>query len=555
MTAPGPSPAARGRKRRRPVPRFGGASAGPRRVAVYLRRSTDDEHQPFSISAQQTALTAYVTTQPGWTLTATYTDDASGATTSRPGLQQALRAARARRFDVLLVYRVDRFSRRLSDLLLLLAELDEAGVAFASATEPFDTSTSIGRMLVQLLGVFADFERETIIDRVTKGMATKAAKGKWPGGQRPYGYRADPGTSKLTPNPEEAPHLREIFRLYTEERLGTRAVAGVLNRRGVRTRSGRPWSGYTISRIIANPAYAGDIAYGEVYVQDAHEPLVSRQMWQKALAIAAARADEHTQRAASPADYHLTGLITCPACGHSYVGTSATGRTRTYRYYTCFSRARYGAHGCPAPRLPADETDAAVLQALCDFYAHSTSLIGDAITRAQERHRDGHASRRAEHAAILVHIKQKQNAIDRYHAAFENGTMDDATAGQRLKSLHGQVAQLAIRADELTEALSDEPAPPPPGVIEDLQEYLADAIASGTPAERKAVIEALVAEVRITDHGLIPVFRIPSPRRPVTDDEDDTVGEPPVRTTLRLVGGAPGARTQNPRIKSPLLYH
>jgi site-specific DNA recombinase len=227
MTAPGPSPAARGRKRRRPVPSFGGASAGPRRVAVYLRRSTDDEHQPFSISAQQTAVTAYVTTQPGWTLTATYTDDASGATTSRPGLQQALRAARARRFDVLLVYRVDRFSRRLSDLLHLLAELDEAGVAFASATEPFDTSTSIGRMLVQLLGVFAEFERETIIDRVTKGMATKAAKGKWPGGQRPYGYRADPGTSKLTPNPEEAPHLREIFRLYTEERLGTRAVAGV----------------------------------------------------------------------------------------------------------------------------------------------------------------------------------------------------------------------------------------------------------------------------------------------------------------------------------------
>lgn len=90
--------------------------------------------------------------QPGWTLAATFTDDASGATTDRPGLQQALRAARAGRFDVLLVYRVDRFSRRLSDLLDLLNELEEAGVAFASATEPFDTSTSIGRMLVQLLG-------------------------------------------------------------------------------------------------------------------------------------------------------------------------------------------------------------------------------------------------------------------------------------------------------------------------------------------------------------------------------------------------------------------
>jgi site-specific DNA recombinase len=351
-----------------------------------------------------------------------------------------------------------------------------------------------------------------------------------------YGYRPDPQTHKLVPHPDEAPHLREIFRLYTEQRLGTRAVAGVLNRRGVPSRSGKPWSGYTISRIIANPAYADDIAYGDVYVQDAHESLVSRQMWQKALAIAADRAGEHTQRAASPADYHLTGLITCPACWHSYVGTSATGRTRTYRYYTCFSRARYGPHGCPAPRLPADGTDAAVLQALCDFYAHSTSLIQDAVTRAQQRHRDGHASKRAEHAAILAQIKHSEAAVERYHAAFENGTMDDTTAGQRLKVLHGQIARLTARAEELTEALSHEPAPPAPGVIADLQAFLADAIASGTPAERKAAIEALVAEVRITDHGLIPVFRIPSPRQSVPRDTITATAEPAVRTMLRSVG-------------------
>jgi len=169
-------------------------------VAVYLRRSTDDEHQPFSITAQDTALASYVTTQPGWTLVAKFSDDASGATTGRPGLQQALRAARAGRFDVLLVYRVDRFSRRLSDLLDLLNELDEAGVAFASATEPFDTSTSIGRMLVQLLGVFAEFERETIIDRVTKGMATKASKGKWPAATAHTGF-----TSTATPTNSSPP--------------------------------------------------------------------------------------------------------------------------------------------------------------------------------------------------------------------------------------------------------------------------------------------------------------------------------------------------------------
>jgi len=309
MAAPAPPRPKRARKRRRTTPGFGDLPTGPRRIAIYLRRSTDDEHQPFSISAQDSALGKYVTTQPGWTLVATFTDDASGATTDRPGLQQALRAARAGRFDVLLVYRVDRFSRRLSDLLGLLNELEEAGVAFASATEPFDTSTSIGRMLVQLLGVFAEFERETIIDRVTKGMAMKASKGKWPGGSRPYGSHVDRETHTLVPHPQEAPHLREIFRLFVGERLGTRAIADELNRRGVSNRTGKPWSGHTINRIIANPAYAGDIAYGDVYVEDNHEPLIDRETWQRACAIATARAEATTQRAMNGSDYHLTGLI------------------------------------------------------------------------------------------------------------------------------------------------------------------------------------------------------------------------------------------------------
>jgi site-specific DNA recombinase len=114
--------------------------------------------------------------------------------------------------------------------------------------------------------------------------------------------------------------------------------------------------------------------------------------------------------------------------------------------------------------------------------------------------------------------------------------MDDATAGQRLSTLRGQIAQLTARAGELAETIGNQPAPPPPGVIENLHACLTDAIASGTPAERKAAIEALVAEVRITEDGLIPVFRIPSPRPPVPGDADAIAGEPPVRTMLRLVG-------------------
>ena len=154
------------------------------RVAIYVRRSTDDENQPYSIEAQDKQLHDYVKSQPGWRIVARFHDDASGASAQRRELQKAMTAARLGAFDVLLVYRVDRFSRSLADTVALLERLDHAGVVFRSSTEPFDTSGPMGRMLLQLLAMFAQFERDTIIERVIAGMERKAAKGKWKGGRR-----------------------------------------------------------------------------------------------------------------------------------------------------------------------------------------------------------------------------------------------------------------------------------------------------------------------------------------------------------------------------------
>ncbi|WP_343868716.1 recombinase family protein [Dactylosporangium roseum] len=130
-------------------------------------------------------------------------------------------AAKAGLFDVLLVYRLDRFSRSVANLLDLINQLEQSGVRLSSATEPVDTGGPFGRMMLQLLAVFAEFERNIIIDRVKSGMTAKANKGKWAGGNRPYGYLVEPGTNTLIPHPEETPTLREIFRLYTQDRLGT----------------------------------------------------------------------------------------------------------------------------------------------------------------------------------------------------------------------------------------------------------------------------------------------------------------------------------------------
>jgi site-specific DNA recombinase len=514
---------------------------GPCRVAVYIRRSTDDEHQPFSLDAQRAALQRHVNGKDGWTIVAEFEDDASGATTERPGLQKALQAARAGMYDVLLVYRLDRLSRSVANLLALITQLEGAHVRFSSATEPVDTGGPFGRMMLQQLAVFAEFERNIIIDRVKSGMAAKAGKGKWAGGTRPYGYNVDPDTHRLVVNPDEAPILRDVFRLYTEQRLGTRAIAQTLNARGVRSRTGKPWSGQNVNRILDNPAYTGDIAYGDVLVPDAHEPLIDRSTFAAAQKIIEARGDAQTQRAMSDSDYFLTGLLICPDCGQRYIGTSANGRTRRYRYYTYFTQTRYGkASPCKAPRLNADELDTLILAELNTFYARADTILIAVIRDALTHHAGTDADRHAELAAVAAQITTTENAINRYHTAFESGAMNDTTAGPRIRDLRQQAAQLHARHAQLQADIAAEPAPPEPDTLAHVRRYLHKVMASGSTAARKAAIETLIAEVQLTEQGAIPMFKIPHETTlPPSDPDGGNIEEgSPVRTMVRSVGRA-----------------
>ncbi|WP_018253865.1 recombinase family protein [Salinispora mooreana] len=484
------------------------AATGTVRVAVYTRRSTDEEHQPFSIEAQDTKLAAYVASQPGWHIVERFTDDASGASMERPGLRKALAAAKAARYDLLLVYRLDRFTRRIRDLAVLMDELEKADVHFRSATEPFDTSTPAGRMLVQMLGVFAEFEREIIIDRVRNGMERKAAKGKWTGGPVPYGYQLDRDLDIPVPDQAEAAVVRQIFTAYARTRVGTRSIATALNQRGIRTKTGKPWSGYTIGRMLSNRVYLGEKVFGDINVPGAHDPIINPDLFDEVQEIMSTRGEPGSKRAASNSDYDLTGLITCPACGLKYIGTSAQGRSRTYRYYTCFSRIRYGSHGCDAPRLPAEEIDQAVFAALLGLYS-DTDLIADAI-HAERQHRAGqYESHRAELAAIGREIEQAEDAMDRYLTAFETGALDADTCGQRVRDLKIRLERLARRRDDLEHALTTAPGKPSQKAIDQLRRDLAHVFRHGTPGQRKALIEANIAEIHFDGDKLVPVFKIP----------------------------------------------
>jgi site-specific DNA recombinase len=176
------------------------------RIATYTRISTDEATQPYSLEAQATRLDSYVDSQEDWRIVRRFTDQASGAILERPGLERALGEAEAGRFDLLLVYRVDRLSRSVRGLAQILERLDAAEVLFRSATEPFDTASSAGRMMVQMLGVFAEFERATIVERTVAGMQRKAERGEWVGGNIPFGYRLGEDRHFLVPRADRGTH-------------------------------------------------------------------------------------------------------------------------------------------------------------------------------------------------------------------------------------------------------------------------------------------------------------------------------------------------------------
>jgi DNA invertase Pin-like site-specific DNA recombinase len=197
---------------------------GLTRVCLYTRISTDEENQPTSLHSQRERLQAFCQVQEAWRVVAHYEDRATGTSLDRPGLQAALDLARERRIDVLLVYRVDRLSRKVRQLAQLAEELDKFSVVLKSATEPFDTGTAAGRMMLQMLAVFAEFEHATIVDRITAGIERRAKQGHWPNGRVPFGYRRN-DEKRLVPDEQTAPTVKQIFQLYTSGRLGDAAIA------------------------------------------------------------------------------------------------------------------------------------------------------------------------------------------------------------------------------------------------------------------------------------------------------------------------------------------
>jgi site-specific DNA recombinase len=324
-----------------------------KRCAIYTRKSSEEglEQDYNSLHAQREACEAFITSQAGegWRPVKTAYDDGgfSGGTIERPALQQLMSNIGKGLIDVVVVYKVDRLTRSLADFARMVELFDARGVSFVAVTQQFNTTTSMGRLTLNVLLSFAQFEREVIGERIRDKVAASKRRGMWMGGTAPIGY--DVRQRKLEINQGEAKTVRDIFQRYLD--LGSvRILKRELDRRGVlsaaktsrkgNTRGGKPFSRGALYNILSNPVYLGEIRHKSQRHPGQHQPIVSPELWervQQQLRDRAMRQGEGRKTAAEPSP--LAGKLFEKSGEPLYVQGAAKG-DRRYRYYVSRSLVR-----------------------------------------------------------------------------------------------------------------------------------------------------------------------------------------------------------------------
>jgi DNA invertase Pin-like site-specific DNA recombinase len=362
------------------------ASVQKRRCAVYTRKSTEEglDREFNTLDAQREACEAYIASQraEGWTLVADRYDDGgfSGGSLDRPALKRLLADIERGLVDVVVVYKIDRLSRSLMDFARLVEVFDAHEVTFVSVTQSFNTTTSMGRLTLNILLSFAQFEREVIGERIRDKVAASKARGMWMGGKVPLGY--DVRDRKLVVNTAEATRVRRVFEIFAETGSGVETVRRC-RAEGIATRSGRPIDKGDLYKILHLRTYIGEVAHrGNVYPGE-HAAIVSRALWDRVHAIlqVSPRARAKANRSQSPA--LLKGLI-FGTDGRALSPTHSRKNGRLYRYYVAQRALKGEADDGIVRRVSAGEIEAAVMTQLRALLRQPEVVVGTWIAAKAE---------------------------------------------------------------------------------------------------------------------------------------------------------------------------
>jgi DNA invertase Pin-like site-specific DNA recombinase len=358
------------------------------RCAIYTRKSSEEglEQSFNSLDAQREACQAYILSQrqEGWrAIDAQYDDGGySGGTMERPGLKRLLVDIEAKKIDTVVVYKVDRLTRSLADFAKIIEVFDARGVSFVSVTQQFNTTSSMGRLTLNVLLSFAQFEREVTGERIRDKILASKRKGMWMGGPVPLGY--DINDRHLIINEREAEQVREIFRLYLEFGC-VKKLKAYLDQCGVKSKirvsnSGNSSGGASFSRgalylILRNRTYLGETPHkGQSYPGE-HAPIVDREVWERVRILMAenVRVRRHGTNAKAPS--LLRGLL-YDEDGNRFTPSHACKRGKRYRYYVSQRVIKDASSASNQPgRIPARELENLVLAKLKSFFSSADQVV------------------------------------------------------------------------------------------------------------------------------------------------------------------------------------
>lgn len=443
-------------------------SDAPVRCAIYTRKSTDEglEQEFNSLDAQREAAEAFIESQKreGWVCVPDRYDDGgfSGGTLERPALQRLLDDIGNGKVNCLVVYKVDRLSRSLLDFARIMETLDRHEVSFVSVTQQFNTTHSMGRLTLNILLSFAQFEREIIAERTRDKMSAARRKGKWTGGMPVLGYDIDPRGSRLLVNHEEAASVRAIFELYLEHQ-SLRSTAQELNRRGYvtkrwvtkkgRMRGGDPFDKIKLFGLLNNIIYLGKTHFNGVLYEGEHDVIVNQEVFNRVQQILRRNGRNGGKDVRNKYGALLKELLYCGSCACPMVHTYVVKKKRMrYRYYVCSHAQKNGWNTCPTKSVPADEIENFVVDRI-RCVGKDPQLVSMVSEQIQQEHAKKKKTLENEGRLLQRRFKQHNEDICR----LIEGTSDHglhAAISEKLAGMQESIKDAEQRAIQIREELS-----------------------------------------------------------------------------------------------------
>ena len=498
------------------------------RAAIYARVSSEEQVQNFSIENQIDQLRRYCR-QRNYEVVGEYVDPGfSGTTLDRPALLKLLEAAKSKLFEVVLVYKLDRLFRSNRHMYNTLADWEELGISLVSITEPFDTTTTMGKAYLGMASTFAEWERNTFIERSRDGLRKAIEKGFYSGGIVAYGYRLNPDTKRLEIDEQEAEVVRNIFHWLIEEGISCYTIAQRLNAFGIPTRYARDergvkgkttasiWRPGRVYNMLRNTTYKGKWIYGKrgkkkQLIEADCPAIIEGSTFEQAQARLKENnlwADRNHRR-----QYLLQGLIKCDLCGHSYTGyyshSTSNGELRYYRCNRNGNRGNLLSERCDAPTIRADLVEDLIWQQISEFIQKP-----EVIKRALENKFDA-----CRQATCIAEIAQARHRLDELKEAERRllRLYADPSRNYSKEALDGALTDIARdkrlvqkRVHDLEEAMAGEDEQR--RKLADVQAILVtlkERVRNVTFEVKQQVVRNLVSEIRVgkSDDGT-PTLKI-----------------------------------------------